>query len=36
MAQMDFFDLSDDLRFGETAFPHVVCSFKGWADSKSD
>ena len=22
------FDHSDDLRFGETAFPHVVCSFR--------
>ena len=30
------FDHSDDLRLGKTAFPHVVCSFKGWADSTSD
>jgi hypothetical protein len=30
------FDNSDDLRFVEMAFPHFVCSFKGWADSTSD
>jgi hypothetical protein len=29
-------DHSDDLRFGETAFPTVVCSFKSRADSRSD
>ena len=28
-------DHPDDLRLGETALPHVVCSFSGWADSTS-
>src|SRR5690606_27888784 len=30
-----FLDHPDDLRLGKTAFPHLVCSFSGWADSTS-
>ena len=34
-ASLLFLDHPDELRLGETAFPHVVCSFSGWANATS-